>query len=255
VAEPPKQGIALKHRLLPGHEVTRELDRIGKELGAGGEGFFRVQPFDHAGRIAGGHTVGGDRIHHNGPGPYDTVFTDGYALADDGTVSDPGIFFDDHRTGVAERDAVVDAVPVRIGNVSPVGNHAVIADGDADRTADADTRADQAVVTDGDMSFARLVRPHRQPDFLVRGGDDRGKPSDGYGCAEQLHMPWPHECESSSQMFQLGTKKVAGIKFLKLQVGFLDDVGAVIFNHDGSVVSPIAALPFITHNRSDPHSE
>jgi hypothetical protein len=46
-------------------------------------------------------------------------------------------------------------------------------------------------------------------------------------------------------MIHLGAQKMAGIKFLKFQVCLFNDVGAMIFNHDGTLKSPISAFRFI----------
>ncbi|VTR69457.1 hypothetical protein DESC_740196 [Desulfosarcina cetonica] len=231
VAQPAEKGVAAQHGLLPGHEIAREPCRVGKKFRTRGEGLVRIQIFDYPRRVADHHAVGRHRIHHNGPGADNAVLTDGNALADNGAVPDPNISFHGDRPGLAEGEAVVNAVPVRIGDIGAVGNHAVVGDGDAFRAADAHSRADQAVVADGDVALARLGRPDGKADLFVRRGDHRGVGAQADRRAEELHVPGAHEGEPRPQMVHLGPQEVARVKLLEFQIGLLDHIGSMILGH------------------------
>ncbi len=194
--------------------------RVGKPDVSCGHFFFGIEGFDDPGGIAGGYGIGRDGTGHHGAGTDNTVLTDGNPFTNDGTVSDPCIFFNPHRSGPAPRDSVVEVMPIRIRDIGIAGDHTIVFDDNFLGTADPDTRADKAVVTDFDAPGIRAHGPYGKPHPVVRCGNDIDAPADLYGRTEQFHMPGFHECKIRTQGFQLRPQEMLDIDLLKSEVQF-----------------------------------
>ena len=89
--------------------------------------------------------------------------------------------------------AVIDAVPVGIGNKGALRHHDTVADHNLTAGADADTGTEKAIFPDHHSSPALQCGPDSQPDPLVRRCDDMGAGADGNGSSENLDIPGLHE--------------------------------------------------------------
>ena len=205
--------------------------RIGEPLRSGRNGSQWVEFFDDASRIAGRYRVGRNIVDDHRSGPDDTVFAYLDALADDGTVSDPGIGSDPHLFRSAHGQAVIQTVPVAVGYVDPAGKHAVVFDNDLVGRTDADPRADQAIVADGNAAAAGRLRPDRQPDLAVWCGDHGGVVSYLYRRPKDFNVPGLDEMRPSPESGQSRAYIPAGVELLEFQVAFLDEIRTVVTGH------------------------
>ena len=104
--------------------------RVRVPVGPFAQRLVGIKLLDDFGGIANGDAVCRDGLLDHGADPDNAVPADGYPLADDGAVADPDIFANGDGRGVSYGpDPVVNAVPVRIGDVGAAGDHAVVADG------------------------------------------------------------------------------------------------------------------------------
>ena len=218
--DPVQHRIALEIVPVKPVDLPGQPGRIGKPDISSGHFFFGVQGLDDPGGIAGGDGVGRDGPGHHGAGTDNTVFTDGNPFTDDGTVSDPCVFFNPHRAGPASRDSVVKVMPIRIRDIGIAGDHTVVFDDDFMGTSDANTRADEAVVTDFDAPGIRFHGPYGKPHPIVRRGYDINAFTDLYGRAEQFHIPGFHECKIRPQGCQLRPQEMLDIDLLNPEVQF-----------------------------------
>jgi len=207
--------ISSQKRLVDLVEVPQQLVRLRKKLRSGRKHFSDIKLFYDPGGIAGRHTVGRNVVYHHGAGPDDTVFTDINALADDGAVTDPHIIFDSDGCGFSDGNAVVNVMPVGIGEVGIAGNHTVVAHQDFMGRSDPYSGTDQTVVADSNATLARFFGPDRQPDPFVGGGHHVDVITQFDGCPKEFQIPGTHKHKAFAQRFQLGAQEVVNVEFLE----------------------------------------
>ena len=135
------------------------------------------------------------------------------------------------RCGIPDSQAaVVDAMPVRIGDKHALGQHAALSDDDLRGGADPHPGTDQGATTDLYLASPFQIRPDGQTDLAVGCGDHRGMIPQRHRPPEDLHMPGLHEVASLSQMLKLRPEKAVCIPHLKFQVETLEEIGSMVFS-------------------------
>ncbi len=228
-AEPSYPGICLHQMTVDQIELSGKLPGIDQPFGACFYRPTRLKIFYNSGRIPSRHDIGRDISYNNGTGSDDTVFSDMDPFADDDAVAYPDIVLYQDRGGVANGLAsVVYAVPVRIGNKSPLGKHAALSDDDLSCGADPHPRTDQGEISDFDLSPSLQIRPDGDPDLVVRRGYHRGMIAERNRPSENFDMPGLHETAPPAQVLKLRSEKVVCIPLLKIQVDAFEDIGAMV---------------------------
>ena len=119
-------------RVTRGLSVSRDLDRLG--------------------RVAGSNDVGGNVLGDHGTRADDGIFANADALADDGPIANPDIAFQRHWRGLSNRlSAIVDVMPIRVGDVGTSSQHGAFANRDGAGGIDTHAGAKQDGITDVDF--------------------------------------------------------------------------------------------------------
>ena len=230
-ADPAPEGVAPEKGFFGLFQDLVHLFGVTVAVFAGDDGDVRVQFLDDAGRVAGGNDVGGDVGGDHGAGADDAVFADGDAFADDCGVADPDVLFQGDLAGLCwGQGAVVDAVPVGVGDVAVGGEHAGVPDGDGIGRGDADARGEQDVVTDGDALDVFVFGPDGEPGFFVRAAQEGDVAADGDRAAEDFDVPGFDDEAVGAQTFQFGGQVTADPEVLEAVPGLFHPVGAVVFH-------------------------
>ena len=166
-----------------------------------------ITPDDHVfGHIAGHQCAGAD----------DAVTTHRHALAYGRAVAHPDVLFQRHFGSGADRlRAIIEVVPVGIGDVGPGGDHRVCANLDVSRRVDAHTGTDQRVVADVDSSAAGLVLPDAQPNLAIAGGYHVDLLAEVDPRAVQTNVPGLHQDAMPTHGFELRSDKPIGVAVLE----------------------------------------
>jgi hypothetical protein len=112
MSDPVQQTVSAQIGPVDTIDPLEKVLRVGVPLCPGCNRSQWVEFLHDASRIAGRYRVGWNIFDDHRSGPDDTVFAYLDALADDGTVSDPGIGADPHRFGSTRGQAVVQTVPM-----------------------------------------------------------------------------------------------------------------------------------------------
>jgi len=175
-----------------------------------------IQIFDHHCRIARRNGIGGNIFDHNRSRTNHGIIADRHPFSNDDAVPQPHIIADDHFFGMAHRHtAVIEIMPVGIGNADILSRHTTLAQGNGCCGHDPGTRTNQTVIPDFNFTPAHPYRPDGESYFSVGSRNDCGVVSQGHGATENFHVPRFHKYQTFAEVFKLRSKIIPRIPSLK----------------------------------------
>jgi len=196
----------------------------------------RVEFFHHPRGIPRYHHIRGDVFSDHRARCDHAVIANRDTLQHGGMVTHPYIVTKPDGGGrLVPVDTVVQPMPVRVGNVGAIGEHATVAQHDLVAGADARARAHKACIAERNAPFSDPATPYTDLHTLTDGIDRGKRVANRYVGARDVHIPGRHDGGVHSQMCTARPDKPVDPGRAKRNIKLFDPKRAKIFAHDVSV--------------------